>query len=48
MRSYQPEIKVDAGQIDRAVALITQAKKPIIYSGGGSNMNDFCIRAKLI
>jgi acetolactate synthase-1/2/3 large subunit len=36
MRSYQPEIKVDAGQIDRAVALITQAKKPIIYSGGGS------------
>jgi acetolactate synthase-1/2/3 large subunit len=30
MRSYQPEIKVDAGQIDRAVALITQAKKPII------------------
>jgi tRNA U34 5-carboxymethylaminomethyl modifying GTPase MnmE/TrmE len=26
----------DAGQIDRAVALITQAKKPIIYSGGGS------------
>ncbi|SSC07020.1 Acetolactate synthase large subunit [bacterium endosymbiont of Bathymodiolus sp. 5 South] len=36
MRSYQPETKVDAGQIDKAVALITQAKKPIIYSGGGS------------
>ena len=36
MRSYQPEIKVDAGQIDKAVALIMQAKKPIVYSGGGS------------
>ena len=36
MRSYQPEIKVEAEQINKAVALITQAKKPIIYSGGGS------------
>ncbi|MDC9715167.1 MAG: biosynthetic-type acetolactate synthase large subunit [Gammaproteobacteria bacterium] len=36
MRSYQPEIKVEADQITKAVALITQAKKPIIYSGGGS------------
>lgn len=36
MRSYQPEIKVDAGKIDKAVALIMQAKKPIVYSGGGS------------
>ncbi|WXT99976.1 MAG: Acetolactate synthase isozyme 3 large subunit [Catillopecten margaritatus gill symbiont] len=36
MRSYQPEIKVEASQIEVAIALITQAKKPIIYSGGGS------------
>jgi acetolactate synthase-1/2/3 large subunit len=43
MRSYQPEIKVDAGQIDRAVALITQAKKPIIYSGGGSVIGNAAI-----
>ncbi len=36
MRSYQPEIKIESGQIDKAIALIIQAKKPIIYSGGGS------------
>jgi len=36
MRSYQPDIKVEANQIADAVALIAQAKKPIIYSGGGS------------
>lgn len=36
MRSYQPEIKVETKQIDKAIALITQVKKPIIYSGGGS------------
>jgi acetolactate synthase-1/2/3 large subunit len=36
MRSYQPEITVETTQIDKAVALILQAKKPIIYSGGGS------------
>ncbi|MBA5248870.1 MAG: biosynthetic-type acetolactate synthase large subunit [Gammaproteobacteria bacterium] len=36
MRSYQPDIKIEHSQIDKAVALITQAKKPIIYSGGGS------------
>ncbi|CAC9545066.1 Acetolactate synthase large subunit (EC 2.2.1.6) [uncultured Gammaproteobacteria bacterium] len=36
MRSYQPEIKVEAGQIAKAVELLCHAKKPIIYSGGGS------------
>lgn len=36
MRSYHPEIKVDSNQIANAINLITQAKKPIIYSGGGS------------
>ncbi len=36
MRSYQGEITIDTAQIDKAQALIKQAKKPIIYSGGGS------------
>ncbi|SMN12299.1 Acetolactate synthase large subunit [uncultured Candidatus Thioglobus sp.] len=36
MRSYQPEIKVQESAIAQALELILQAKKPIIYSGGGS------------
>ncbi|MBT4123326.1 MAG: biosynthetic-type acetolactate synthase large subunit, partial [Candidatus Ruthia sp.] len=36
MRSYQPEVQVDAEQIKKAIAIIEKAKKPIIYSGGGS------------
>lgn len=36
MRSYNPEVKVDAGQVEKAIAIIEKAQKPIIYSGGGS------------
>ena len=36
MRSYQSEIKINMDQVNTALALITQAKKPVIYSGGGS------------
>ncbi len=36
MRSYQPEAKIDNVQISKAVDLMTKAKRPIIYSGGGS------------
>ncbi|KAA0443652.1 MAG: biosynthetic-type acetolactate synthase large subunit [Candidatus Thioglobus sp.] len=36
MRSYQPQIKPDSQQIAAAIELIVKAKKPIIYSGGGS------------
>ncbi len=36
VRSYKPEIKVEMSQIDKAVELIIQSKKPVIYSGGGS------------
>ncbi|HHJ19628.1 MAG TPA: acetolactate synthase 3 large subunit, partial [Gammaproteobacteria bacterium] len=35
MRSYKPTTTGHSGQIRRAVDLIMQAKKPIIYSGGG-------------
>ncbi len=33
--SYKPQTKGDPGQIRKAVALLTQAKRPVIYSGGG-------------
>ncbi len=36
MRSYQPEVSVDAAQINKAVELIINAKRPLVYSGGGS------------
>jgi acetolactate synthase-1/2/3 large subunit len=34
-RTYQPRVKGDAQAIERAVALMASAKRPIIYSGGG-------------
>src|SRR5690349_7603411 len=33
--SYKPQIKGDAGQIRKAVALLVNAKRPMIYTGGG-------------
>jgi len=33
--SYRPQTEPDQGPIDRAVALLKQAKRPMIYSGGG-------------
>jgi len=35
MRSYQPTVKGHPGQIGKAIELITKAKRPMIYSGGG-------------
>lgn len=35
MRSYQPTVKGHSGQIKRAVEMLLNAKKPMIYSGGG-------------
>jgi acetolactate synthase-1/2/3 large subunit len=35
MRSYQPTYSGHPGQIKKAARLIAQAKKPIIYAGGG-------------
>src|ERR1700760_4303934 len=33
--NYAPRVKGDAGKIAEAVALLAQAKKPILYTGGG-------------
>src|ERR1700681_3291718 len=33
--SYAPRVKGDAAQIRKAVALLSSAKRPVIYSGGG-------------
>ncbi|MEN9560274.1 MAG: Acetolactate synthase isozyme 3 large subunit [Pseudomonadota bacterium] len=35
MRSYQPTIRGHAGQIKKAVQMLLNAKRPLIYSGGG-------------
>ncbi len=35
MRSYNPVVKGHPGQIKKAVDLLLQAKKPMIYAGGG-------------
>jgi acetolactate synthase-1/2/3 large subunit len=34
-KTYQPRVKGDAAAIARAVDLMSQAKKPILYTGGG-------------
>lgn len=34
-RSYAPRVKGDATQIRKAVSLLANAKRPVIYSGGG-------------
>jgi acetolactate synthase-1/2/3 large subunit len=34
-KNYQPRVKGDVGAIKRAVALLAEAKRPIIYAGGG-------------
>jgi acetolactate synthase-1/2/3 large subunit len=35
LRSYNPVVKGHAGQIKKALQLILQAKRPMIYTGGG-------------
>ncbi len=35
IRSYQPNIVADAGDIQEAYEMILEAKKPMIYTGGG-------------
>ncbi len=35
MRSYNPVVKGHPGQIKKAVQLLTEAKRPMVYTGGG-------------
>ncbi len=35
LRSYNPVVKGHAGQIKRAVQLLVEAKRPMVYTGGG-------------
>lgn len=40
MRSYNPVIKGHLGQIKRAVQVLLEAERPIIYAGGGVILSD--------
>ena len=40
MRSYRPTVKGHPSQIKRAIRLMLQARKPMIYTGGGVVLSD--------
>jgi acetolactate synthase I/II/III large subunit len=40
MRSYNPVVKGHPGQIKRAIKLLSEAKRPMIYVGGGVVLSD--------
>ena len=40
IRSYNPVVKGHPGQIKKAVQLLLEAKRPMIYSGGGTILSD--------
>jgi acetolactate synthase-1/2/3 large subunit len=40
MRSYNPVVKGHLGQIKKAVQILQEAKRPIIYAGGGAILSD--------
>ena len=40
LRSYNPVTKGHAGQIKKAVQLLLEAKRPMVYTGGGIVLND--------
>jgi acetolactate synthase I/II/III large subunit len=40
MRSYTPVLKGHSGQIKKAVKLLLEAKRPMIYTGGGLVLGD--------
>lgn len=40
MRSYNPVIKGHAGQIKKAVQMLLEAKRPMVYAGGGVILGD--------
>ena len=40
MRSYNPVVKGHAGQIKKAVQMLLEAKRPMVYTGGGVVLGD--------
>jgi acetolactate synthase-1/2/3 large subunit len=40
MRSYNPVVKGHPGQIKKAVQLLSEAKRPMVYAGGGVILSD--------
>lgn len=40
MRSYNPTVKGHTGQIRKAIKLIMEAERPIVYAGGGVILSD--------
>ncbi|MCX7168201.1 MAG: acetolactate synthase 3 catalytic subunit [Rhodocyclales bacterium] len=40
MRSYNPVVKGHSGQIKKAVQMLLEAKRPMIYAGGGVILSD--------
>lgn len=40
MQSYQPNVEPHLGQVDKACRLIMQARKPVLYVGGGVILSD--------
>src|SRR5262247_3975511 len=40
MRSYNPVVKGHPGQIKKAVQLLSEAKRPMVYTGGGVILSD--------
>jgi len=49
MRSYNPVVKGHQGQIKKAVQLLLEAKRPMIYTGGGVVLSDAADKlAKLV
>jgi acetolactate synthase I/II/III large subunit len=40
IRSYNPQVNGDIGQIKRAAQLLLEAKRPMVYAGGGVILSD--------
>jgi acetolactate synthase I/II/III large subunit len=47
MRSYSPAVRGHAGQIKKAVQMLLEAKRPIIYTGGGIIQGDAAAELKV-
>jgi len=40
IRSYNPQVQGDVGQIKRAAQMLLEAKRPMVYAGGGVILSD--------